>query len=63
LKFISARTRGTRFGRMASQMGNFLDQAGGLWAKGALHGKVGAAYGGDREEAARLMRKTRRALE
>ena len=29
---------GTRFGRMASQMANFLDQAGGLWAKGALHG-------------------------
>ncbi|MGY4348312.1 NAD(P)H:quinone oxidoreductase type IV [Bradyrhizobium sp. GM7.3] len=26
---------GTRFGRMASQMANFLDQAGGLWAKGA----------------------------
>lgn len=35
---------GTRFGRMASQMCNFLDQAGGLWAKGALHGKVGAAF-------------------
>lgn len=35
---------GTRFGRMASQMSNFLDQAGGLWAKGALHGKVGAAF-------------------
>lgn len=35
---------GTRFGRMAAQMCNFLDQAGGLWAKGALHGKVGAAY-------------------
>src|SRR5262249_7779767 len=31
---------GTRFGRMTSQMANFLDQAGGLWAKGALHGKV-----------------------
>ncbi|MGS9083165.1 NAD(P)H-dependent oxidoreductase, partial [Salmonella enterica subsp. enterica serovar Infantis] len=30
---------GTRFGRMASQMANFLDQAGGLWARGALHGK------------------------
>ena len=27
---------GTRFGRMSSQMANFLDQAGGLWAKGAL---------------------------
>ena len=35
---------GTRFGRMASQMANFLDHAGGLWAKGALHGKVGAAF-------------------
>jgi NAD(P)H dehydrogenase (quinone) len=35
---------GTRFGRMASQMGNFLDQAGGLWATGALHGKVGGAF-------------------
>ena len=35
---------GTRFGRMASQMANFLDQAGGLWMKGALHGKVGGAF-------------------
>src|SRR2546430_17010999 len=35
---------GTRFGRMASQMANFLDQAGGLWVKGALHGKVGGAF-------------------
>lgn len=35
---------GTRFGRMSSQMANFLDQAGGLWAKGALNGKVGAAF-------------------
>jgi len=35
---------GTRFGRIASQMANFLDQAGGLWAKGALHGKVGGAF-------------------
>lgn len=35
---------GTRFGRMASQMANFLDQAGGLWQKGALHGKVGGAF-------------------
>jgi NAD(P)H dehydrogenase (quinone) len=35
---------GTRFGRMASQMSNFLDQAGGLWARGALHGKVGGAF-------------------
>jgi NAD(P)H dehydrogenase (quinone) len=35
---------GTRFGRIASQMANFLDQAGGLWARGALHGKVGGAF-------------------
>jgi NAD(P)H dehydrogenase (quinone) len=35
---------GTRFGRMASQMANFLDQAGGLWASGKLNGKVGAAF-------------------
>ena len=35
---------GTRFGRMSSQMANFLDQAGGLWAKGVLHGKVGGAF-------------------
>lgn len=35
---------GTRFGRMASQMANFLDQAGGLWASSALVGKVGAAF-------------------
>ncbi len=35
---------GTRFGRMSSQMAAFLDQAGGLWASGALNGKVGAAF-------------------
>lgn len=35
---------GTRFGRMSSQMGAFLEQAGGLWARGALVGKVGAAF-------------------
>jgi len=35
---------GTRFGRMTGQMANFLDQAGGLWATGALEGKVGAAF-------------------
>ncbi len=34
----------TRFGRLSSQMANFLDQAGGLWARGALHGKVGGAF-------------------
>src|SRR6266481_2748327 len=35
---------GTRFGRMSSQMAAFLDQAGGLWMKGALNGKVGGAF-------------------
>lgn len=35
---------GTRFGRMSSQMASFLDQAGSLWAKGALIGKVGGAF-------------------
>jgi len=35
---------GTRFGRLSSQMAAFLDQAGGLWARGALNGKVGAAF-------------------
>lgn len=34
----------TRFGRIPSQMASFLDQAGGLWARGALNGKVGAAF-------------------
>lgn len=34
----------TRFGRMSSQMASFLDQAGGLWFRGALNGKVGAAF-------------------
>jgi NAD(P)H dehydrogenase (quinone) len=36
---------GTRFGRMSSQMAAFLDQAGGLWMRDALVGKVGAAFG------------------
>jgi len=35
---------GTRYGRLTSQMASFLDQTGGLWARGALHGKVGAAF-------------------
>lgn len=34
----------TRFGRMPSQMAQFWDQTGGLWATGALTGKVGAAF-------------------
>jgi NAD(P)H dehydrogenase (quinone) len=34
----------TRYGRMPGQMAAFLDQTGGLWARGALHGKVGGAF-------------------
>jgi len=34
----------TRFGRMGGQMASFLDSAGGLWSRGALHGKVGSAF-------------------
>jgi len=34
----------TRFGRMSSQMASFLDQAGGLWMRGSLNGKVGGAF-------------------
>src|SRR5882757_7905608 len=34
----------TRFGNMAAQMKNFLDQTGGLWMKGALVGKVGSVF-------------------
>ncbi|MEW6312497.1 MAG: NAD(P)H:quinone oxidoreductase [Pseudomonadota bacterium] len=34
----------TRFGNMAAQMRNFLDQTGGLWLKGALIGKVGSVF-------------------
>lgn len=35
---------GTRFGNMTAQMRNFLDQTGGLWARGALIGKVGSVF-------------------
>ena len=34
----------TRYGRIPSQMAAFLDQTGGLWARGALNGKVGGAF-------------------
>ncbi|MGB9430967.1 MAG: NAD(P)H:quinone oxidoreductase [Candidatus Acidiferrum sp.] len=34
----------TRFGNMAAQMRSFLDQTGGLWAKGSLIGKVGSVF-------------------
>ena len=33
-----------RFGNMCAQMRNFFDQTGGLWAQGALIGKVGSAF-------------------
>lgn len=34
----------TRFGNMAAQMRNFLDQTGALWGQGALVGKVGSVF-------------------
>lgn len=34
----------TRFGNMSAQMRNFLDRTGGLWARGALIGKVGSVF-------------------
>ena len=34
----------TRFGNMSGQMRTFLDQTGGLWAKGALSGKLGSVF-------------------
>lgn len=34
----------TRFGNMASQMKNFLDQCGGLWFENRLVGKVGSVF-------------------
>ena len=34
----------TRFGNMAGQMKNFLDQAGGLWLRGSLVGKVAGVF-------------------
>jgi len=34
----------TRFGNMAAQMKNFLDQTGGIWAQGKLVGKVGSVF-------------------
>ena len=35
---------GTRYGRLPSQMAAFLDGTGGLWQRGALEGKIGAAF-------------------
>jgi NAD(P)H dehydrogenase (quinone) len=34
----------TRYGNMAGQMRNFLDQTGGLWTQGKLIGKVGSVF-------------------
>jgi NAD(P)H dehydrogenase (quinone) len=34
----------TRYGNMAAQMKNFIDQTGGLWAKDKLVGKVGSVF-------------------
>lgn len=34
----------TRFGNMTGQMRTFFDQTGGLWAKGALAGKVASVF-------------------
>ena len=34
----------TRFGNMCGQMRQFLDATGGLWAQGALVGKVGSVF-------------------
>jgi NAD(P)H dehydrogenase (quinone) len=34
----------TRFGNMAAQMRNFLDQTGALWAANALVGKIGSVF-------------------
>lgn len=34
----------TRYGRMAGQMANFLDQTGSLWAQGRLEGRIGSAF-------------------
>ena len=34
----------TRFGNMSGQMRNFLDRTGGLWAQGALAGKIASVF-------------------
>jgi NAD(P)H dehydrogenase (quinone) len=34
----------TRYGLPAAQMKNFIDQTGGLWAKGALTNKIGSSF-------------------
>src|SRR5260370_27765754 len=34
----------TRFGNMAAQMRNFLDQTGGVWGQGKPIGKIGSGF-------------------
>jgi NAD(P)H dehydrogenase (quinone) len=34
----------TRYGRVPAQIATFFDQAGGLWMRGGLNGKVGSAF-------------------
>ncbi|EOV8836858.1 NAD(P)H:quinone oxidoreductase [Cronobacter dublinensis] len=34
----------TRFGNMSGQMRTFFDQTGGLWASGALYGKLASVF-------------------
>ncbi len=36
----------TRFGAVAAELKAYIDSLGGLWAKGALNGKLGSAFGG-----------------
>jgi NAD(P)H dehydrogenase (quinone) len=36
----------TRFGSVSSELKAYIDGLGGLWAKGALNGKVGSAFAG-----------------
>jgi NAD(P)H dehydrogenase (quinone) len=35
---------GTRYGNVTAQLRAFIDQTGGLWARGALNGKVGSVF-------------------
>ena len=36
----------TRFGAITAELKAYIDSLGGLWAKGALNGKLGSAFGG-----------------
>ena len=36
----------TRFGAVSAELKAYIDSLGGLWAKGALNGKLGSAFGG-----------------